>query len=151
MKLAEHCHIRWMIRRDDAEVIEINRHSGLAQLTEDTLVEFLRHRDAIGIVMTLREEIVGFCLYRLRKEAILIDRLAVAPSERRCGIGAAMLDRLIGKLHEQRRKSLSIYCDLSNLGGLEFLRRIGFRATAMEGDTVEMVYSIDPDLTTWRQ
>ena len=150
MKIAEDIDLRWMIRRDDDEIIKINQQSGLPTMTADSLLKWARKSNSIGMVADTSRRVVGFILYELRRDSIHIERMAVAPSDRRCGIGAAMIDRLIGKLHNQRRKSLTINCDLSNLEGLEFLRRNGFIATSMRGDVVEMTYSIDPDLTVWK-
>jgi GNAT superfamily N-acetyltransferase len=151
MKIAENVAIRFMDTIADAtQVVRINQQSALPLMSENALIEYGRKRNSNGSVVVGRTGVVGFVLYEFLKDSILIERMAVAPSERRCGIGAAIIDRMISKLANQRRKSLVTRCPLYNLGGLEFLRRNGFIATSMQGDLVEMVYSIDPDLTAWK-
>ena len=129
MKIAEDIDLRWMIRRDDDEIIQINTQSGLPTMTADSLLKWAKKSNSIGMVAAVNWRVVGFILYELHRDLLTIERVAVAPSDRRCGIGAALIDRLISKLHNQRRKSLTINCDLGNLGGLQFLRRNGFIAT----------------------
>lgn len=150
MKIAEDTDIRWMIGSDSTEIIRINQQSPLLALSEPELTEWRRKRNSIGIVSLDRHRITGFMLYELNRERIHIERMAVATQDRRCGIGSALVDRIVSKLHNQRRKMISIRCSLDNIPGLRFLRRNGFIATSMQGDSVELVYSIDPDLTVWK-
>src|SRR5436190_14788336 len=99
-------HIRWMIRRDMAEVLEIERGAFEFPWTEEEFIRCLRQRDCIGMVAELNEQVVGFMIYELHRTRIHILSFAVHSEHRRCRVGSAMIEKLVSKLAYQRRNRI---------------------------------------------
>ena len=78
-------HIRWMIRRDMPEVLEIERASFEFPWFEEDFIRCLRQRNCIGMVAEHAERVVGFMIYELHKTRLHILNFAVAPDVRRRG------------------------------------------------------------------
>src|ERR1044072_5757669 len=96
-------HIRWMIRRDMAEVLEIERSAFEFPWFEEEFIRCLRQRNCIGIVAEHSERVVGFMIYELPKTRLNILNSAVASDLGRRCVGRQMIDKLGGKLSSQRR------------------------------------------------
>lgn len=124
-------HIRWMIRRDMCEVMEIERQAFEFPWFEEEFVRCLRQRNCIGMVAEARERIVGFMIYELHKTRLHILNFAVADGERRRGVGRQLMEKLIGKLSAQRRTRISLEVRESNLAAQVFFRAVGFKATSV--------------------
>jgi [ribosomal protein S18]-alanine N-acetyltransferase len=122
-------HIRWMIRRDMSEVLDIERMSFEFPWFEDDFVRCLRQRNCIGMVAEQGDRVVGFMIYELHKTRLHILNFAVAPQYRRRGIGSQMVHKLVGKLSSQRRTDISLEVRETNLEAQLFFRETGFRAT----------------------
>ncbi len=79
-------HIRWMIRRDMPEVLDIERQSFEFPWSEDDFVRCLRQRNCIGMVAEHGDRVVGFMIYELHKTRLHIlefRRGAAVPPPRR--------------------------------------------------------------------
>lgn len=124
-------HIRWMIRRDMPEVLEIERGSFEFPWFEEEFIRCLRQRNCIGMVAEHGERVVGFMIYELHKSRLHILNFAVASDLRRRGIGAQMIEKLVGKLSSQRRTRISLEVRETNLAAQVFFRANGFRATSV--------------------
>ena len=96
-------HIRWMIRRDMPEVLDIERASFEFPWFEEDFIRCLRQRNCIGMVAEHGERVVGFMIYELHKTRLHILNFAVAADLRRRGVGRQMVEKLVGKLSSQRR------------------------------------------------
>jgi len=129
MKLTPH--IRWLIRRDLPEVLDIERASFASPWTEEDFLYYLRKRNVIGLVAEHAEQVVGFMLYELHKPRLNLLKFAVHPDYRRQGIGEAMLTKLFGKLNGERRTRLTLLVGESNLDAQLFFRDMGLRATGI--------------------
>ena len=68
-------HIRWMIRRDMAEVLEIEREGFEFPWCEDDFIRCLRQRNCIGMVAEHDERVVGFMIYELHKTRLHVLEL----------------------------------------------------------------------------
>lgn len=124
--------IRWMIRRDLAEVCAIEAEAFEHPWTEAEFVRVLQTRNTIGMVAEDRDEkILGHFVYELRAREIEILTLAVAENQRRRGIGRAMLAKMIGKLSPGGRTRVSCLVRESNLAAQLFLQAGGMRASAV--------------------
>src|SRR5438128_2496292 len=88
-------HIRWMIRRDMPEVLQAEQQSFDYSWTEEDFLRCLRQRNCIGMVAEHDEKVVGFMIYELHKTRLHILNFAVAPPQRRLGIGRQMVGKLI--------------------------------------------------------
>jgi ribosomal-protein-alanine N-acetyltransferase len=121
-------HIRWMIRRDMPEVLQIEQRSFDYAWTEEDFLRALRQRNCIGMVAEQGEKIVGFMVYELHKTKLHILNFAVHPEYRRSSIGGEMVAKLIGKLSNHRRTRITLELRESNLPGQLFFRSQGFLA-----------------------
>lgn len=124
-------HIRWMIRRDMNEVLEIERESFEFPWFEEDFIRCLRQRNCIGMVAEHGERVVGFMIYELHKTRLHILNFAVAQSARHKGIGRQMAEKLVSKLSSQRRTRISLEVRETNLAAQLFFKNVGFRATSV--------------------
>ena len=136
--------IRWMIRRDMDEVLEIEKGSFQFPWTEDEFLCCLRQRNCIGTVAEFDHRVVGFMIYELHKSMLRIVNFAVTPTERRNGIGNAMVQRLLDKLSQQRRREIVLEIRETNVPGQLFFAKNGFQAITVlrrhYNDTAEDAY-----------
>lgn len=137
-------HIRWMIRRDMPEVLNIEQGSFEFPWSEEDFIRCLRQRNCIGMVAEHDNMVVGFMIYELHKNQLHILNFAVRPDYRRRSVGRRMGDKLIGKLSQQRRSRIVLEVRETNLAAQVFFRRLGFRATCVlrdfYDDTTEDAY-----------
>ena len=124
-------HIRWMIRRDMPEVLEVERKSFEFPWFEEDFIRCLRQRNCIGMVAEHGERVVGFMIYELHKTRLHILNFAVAETVRRRGVGTQMANKLISKLSGQRRTRISLEVRETNLTAQMFFKALDFRATSV--------------------
>jgi ribosomal-protein-alanine N-acetyltransferase len=138
------CHIRWMIRRDMAEVLEVEQESFEFPWSEDDFIRCLRQRNCIGMVAEHEDRVIGFMIYELHKSRLHVLNFAVAKAFRRRGVGRQMLAKLVGKLSYQRRTRVLLEVRETNLPAQLFFRSEGFRAVSVlrdfYDDTTEDAY-----------
>lgn len=127
-------HIRWMIRRDMGEVLQIEKGSFEFPWFEEDFVRCLRQRNCIGMVAEHGERVVGFMIYELHKTRLHVLNFAVAPEYRRMEVGEQMIEKLVSKLSSQRRTRISLEVRETNLNAQLFFKEHGFRATAVLRD-----------------
>lgn len=144
-------HIRWMIRRDRTEVLEIENESFPSPWDEDTFISCLRRRNCVGMVAEHDDTVIGYMVYELHRTYIHILNFAVSPWVRRHGVGRQMVDKLKSKLSRNRnlRQSLELLVADSSLDAHLFFRAMGFRAVQVHReywddgqDAYEMVYRL---------
>jgi ribosomal-protein-alanine N-acetyltransferase len=124
-------HIRWMIRRDMPEVLQIERESFEFPWVEDDFIRCLRQRNCIGMVAEHEGRIVGFMIYELHRTRIHVLNFAVGAIYRRLGVGGQMVSKLVGKLSVQRRSRIMLEVRETNLSAQVFFREAGFRAISI--------------------
>lgn len=144
-------HIRWMVRRDMAEVCGIAAATPDAW-SEDDFLRCLRESNRICFVIEVGQvehpRVGGYMLIELHPERIELLNLAVAPDMRGQGLGRQLIRHAQGKLAEHRRWRLTTRVRERNTAALLFLRSQGFRATGLlrghyEGeDAVLMQYCL---------
>ena len=134
-------HIRWMIRRDMPEVLEIERDSFEFPWFEEDFIRCLRQRNCIGMVAEHGERVVGFMIYELHPTRLHVLNFAVAAEGRRRDVGTQMIQKLISKLSSQRRTKISLEVRETNLAAQLFFRGNGFRAT----DVLRDYYDDSPE------
>jgi ribosomal-protein-alanine N-acetyltransferase len=136
--------IRWLIRRDMPEVLQIEQASFQSPWNDEDFLCCLRQRNCIGMVAEYEQRIVGYMIYELHKTRLHILNFAVAPEFRRAGIGGQMVLRLIDKLSQQRRNEILLEVRERNLDAQLFFREQGFRAISVlrchYDDTAEDAY-----------
>lgn len=124
-------HIRWMIRRDFAEVLHIERESFEFPWKEDDFLRCLRQRNCIGMVALDGAKVVGFMIYELHKSRLHILNFAVHPECRRLSVGQQMAQKLKDKLCLQRRTRMLLEVRETNVDAQLFFRAVGFRAVSV--------------------
>lgn len=143
-------HVRWMVRRDMPDVLDIESASYDFPMCEEEVLEALRRRNCIGMVAEREDRILGFMIYELRRECIRIIDLAVHTESRRLRVGEQMVNKLKTKLTPERRTRLELVARETNIDGLLFLKNQGFRATKVlrgefddgREDGYEIVYDL---------
>jgi [ribosomal protein S18]-alanine N-acetyltransferase len=144
--------IRWMIRRDMSEVLDIERQSFEFAWSEEDFLCCLRQRNCIGMVAERQERIVGFMIYELLKSQLHVLNFAVAPWARRQSVGAQMVEKLVNKLSQQRRQEICLEVRERNLPAQLFFRSQGLQAHGVlrnhyedtEEDAYVMRYQLYP-------
>ena len=140
-------HVRWMIRRDMAEVLTIEREAFEFPWSDDDFTRCLRQRNCIGMVAELADSVVAFMIYELHRARMHVINFAVTRSHRRLGIGTHMVDKLCGKLTPDRRSRILLEVRETNLPAQLFFRSVGFRATSVlkdfYQDTTEDAYLME--------
>jgi len=121
--------IRWMIRRDMQEVVDIESKSSEYPWPEDQFISALRARNCIGMVAEVDTTIAGYMVYELLDKTIRLTNFAVHPTYTRHGIGTRMIAKLVNKLSTQRRTNVSLAVRETNLNAQLFFRACGFKAT----------------------
>ncbi len=124
-------HIRWMIRRDMAEVLQIERENFEFAWVDEDFVRCLRQRNCIGMVAEYEDRVVGFMIYELHKSRIHVLNFAVAAVYQRHGVGSQMVAKLIAKLSPARRSRVVLEVRETNLPAQLFFRENGFRAISV--------------------
>jgi ribosomal-protein-alanine N-acetyltransferase len=124
-------HIRWMIRRDMVEVLQIERENFEFAWEDEDFIRCLRQRNCIGMVAEYDNHVAGFMIYELHRTRIHVLNFAVAPEFQRQGVGSQMIAKLIAKLSPQRRSRVLLEVRETNLAAQLFFRENGFRAISV--------------------
>lgn len=129
-------YIRWMIRRDMPQVLQIEGESFMEPWSEDDFIRCLRQRNCIGMVATDPESqnVIGHMVYELHKSRLHLLNIAVGMGHRRRGVGRAMIEKLIGKLNSNRRSRIVLECADWNLPAHKFFRSCGMLAVGVVRD-----------------
>ncbi len=124
--------VRWLIRRDMPEILGFDKFAHLQEdlWGEEEWAGNLRERNCIGMVVTNRiGAVVGAMLYELHKDHLVLLRFVVHPAHRREAYGSSLMDRLLSKLSQGRRRRIEFLVAEEYLGMQLFLQAHGFLAT----------------------
>ena len=127
-------HVRWMIRRDMREVLDIEREAFEFPWSDEDFTRCLRQRNCIGMVAESGDSVIAFMIYELHRSRLHVLNFAVARSHRRLGVGTRMMEKLIGKLTPERRSRIVLEVRETNLPAQLFFRSLGFRAISVLKD-----------------
>jgi len=94
-----------------------------AFLRDDAIVCFIAR--PVGVP----DKIMGFILVRQVADEAEILTFAVAPTNRRQGVGHALLDATLRHIHHQRVQKLFLEVEEKNHAALSLYRRFGFEET----------------------
>jgi [ribosomal protein S18]-alanine N-acetyltransferase len=121
--------IRWVYRRDMAEMLAIEHEASGFPWTEEEFMRYLRQPSCIGIVAERASRIVGFMIRRLLPSHLELAKLAVASDARRQGVGAQMVTAAIDKFLYDKPGGVQVELRETNLAAQLFFRDCGFWAT----------------------
>lgn len=131
-------HIRWMIRRDMPQVMEIGNELGW---TEDDFMRQLRQRNCIGMVAERFESLLGYMLYELHEGKIELVNIAVHPDHRRSRIGSQMITKAKRRLITHNRSKLFASVSDANLSAHLLFKFNGFKPLpVVDRDVYRFVY-----------
>jgi ribosomal-protein-alanine N-acetyltransferase len=129
-------YIRWAIRKDVRQIMDIERRSFEYAWDEADLNHYLQTRNTICMVITPandNEIVLGYMVYELKPTSLELLNLAVSPDFRRHGVGAAMVRKLVEKVAyvHGKRKRITVLVRDSNLAAQLLFRSLGFKALAV--------------------
>lgn len=123
-------HIRFAIRKDIPQLVEIEKHGPAPHWDEWEFVAEFKDRHTIARVIVDGNAdngpVVGFVVYRLERLAIVVVNLAVHEDYRRRGYGRQLLTAVIEKLSPTKRTAVLIRVHEKNIAAQRFLRKCGF-------------------------
>ncbi len=144
METTTQANVRYMNKPDMPHVLDIERESFEFAWTEEDFLSTLRTNNCLGWVCDDGYRIRGFMVYEILCGELHVLNFAVAPWARRRGFGSQMVEKLVGKLTQQRRARIVLEVSETNLDAQCFFRAMGFEATeVIRGhyeDTVEDAY-----------
>jgi ribosomal-protein-alanine N-acetyltransferase len=120
--------LRWAVSSDLSNIYAIDIRSFAKPWSIDKLARFNRSLRHISMVAEQGSRVLGFMLYKVHDNRVVIIRLAVHPDYRRRGLGRWMLDRLHCRRYTQRRERLTCAVPDDNLPAHLWLRSCGFQA-----------------------
>lgn len=131
--------VRWMLRRDEAAVLAIERASFEFPWAAADFREQLSQRTRIGMVAVPQNDPiagrpVGYVVTAVGRGGVEVLTLAVSRSCRRRGVGRRLVERIIGACGRVTPLGLlpvRAKVRERNLGAQLFLRALGFRAVAV--------------------
>lgn len=122
---------RWIVRRDIARVMEIEKACYDEPWAEEQFEKVLNESGCIGVVAEVVGVPVGFIFYTLRKKSVELRNIAVLPQFRRLAIGSSMIRNLLAKLDIGPRRRVFVHVRETNDPAIYFFRSLGFLATGV--------------------
>jgi ribosomal-protein-alanine N-acetyltransferase len=130
-------YIRWGINRDMPRILEIENEVFEYPWSEEDYRTYLKQRNVISMVIEVDDLVVGFMVYELHKTHLNIPNFAITESYQRQGLGTKMIDKLKGKLDNNRRNHLIMEVRDSNIAAHLFLKNNDFKAVKIVRDAYE--------------
>lgn len=124
------------------EVLAIDRSHVWERWSEDQYLAILRKRNCVGMVaLDSRDCVRGAMVYTLDKTALKLHKICVHADHLRDGYGAGLIQKLIGKLSQQKRRSLYVDVPYNNLPAQLFFQSQGFIAAPL-ADVICFEYTL---------
>ena len=94
--------LRWMVSEDLDAVLRIEEDALRPQWACEDFGECFQSLDTIAKVAEVREQIIGYLIYRLdqNERMVIIENIAVAPHCQRRGVGRSLIRSLDAKLNQ---------------------------------------------------
>lgn len=127
-------HVRWMIKRDMPEVMDIEAASFEFPWSEDDYIRCLRQRNCIGMVAEHNDKVIGVMIYELHPTRLHVLNFVVAEEYRRRSVGQQMMNRIISRLTMDRRTRVLLEVRESNVPAQFFFKSQKFRAVSVLRD-----------------
>ncbi|MDR1989311.1 MAG: ribosomal protein S18-alanine N-acetyltransferase [Acidobacteriaceae bacterium] len=120
--------IRALVTADEIqEVIAVDRECFTNPWTEEMYRAELAHPERSRFLLaSVDGHVVGACSYWRIVDERHINNLAVRPSFRRAGIGAALLDRVLSTARDERASAVLLEVRRSNDAARRLYERAGF-------------------------
>lgn len=126
--------IRPMRVMDIPSVADIARQSFKDAWDEKQFRQELKAGQTTGVVVTAMNRVVGFILYDVNPDGVLIGNVAVHPHERRRQCGSRLVQYAVQVARENQIECVTSILSDTNMPAHLFLRYNGFTATAVFRD-----------------
>lgn len=123
-------HTRWMIRRDMPEVLQTELLHSVNSWSEQDFVSTLRKRNCIGMVAEAGERVVGYMVYELHQEKIVL--LKMSALDNNPNVLDSLITKLLGKLASHRRTAVEMTVHELDNPLIQALARNRFGARGVE-------------------
>jgi Acetyltransferases len=132
--------VRWMIRFDLEEVLEIERMSYEEPWRASDFLELLRRGHTVGYVAEANGKVLGYMMHEVNRHSLMLLNLTVHPYYRRLGIGKQMIRHARRKLSRWKRWRIDCIVRETSLDTLRFLRACEFRSQGVLPNYFEQPY-----------
>lgn len=135
-------HVRWATPRDMPALLKIEKSVFSDPWSEHDFLTGMRRRNVITMVANAGSDFepLGYVMYEVRRDSVVILNFAVAPGHKRKGIGRALAAKLRYKVIAHRRDRAELVVHEENAAMHAFLAAVGYRATG-----VSWGHYCDPD------
>ncbi len=110
----------------------MERIESTIEFVGDELKDLLNLKGMQGRVVTSERNVIGYYLFQLKRDEVVLHRLAIHPSHRRHKIGSTILSNLIRDHVQGRRDRMICRVPDTAMDVHLFLKASRFRATAVE-------------------
>ena len=114
-------------------------------------------QDGAGVQQVLaivkhEQQVAGFMIYELHKSRLHVLNFAVHEDHRRRGVGTQMLEKLVGKLTDDRRTRILLEVRERNLDAQLFFKAANFRAISDEKGRIMVLMTHNTDIAdSWER
>jgi len=129
--------LRFCNRRDIPAMVRIERDCFDSPMEECEFTAYFRHGNTVGLVMDLRDEVIGFMFYGLFRRRIDLLNMVIAPDYQGQGFGTIMINRLKRNLAYGRKEKITTLVDDANVEAHLFFQACGFRAIYVEREVYD--------------
>ncbi len=127
----------WVTPTDDHQILQIEKQLFADPLTPEDLKDMYGNPECIGRVYEIQKEysaqvdwsiIVGYIIFQSINNSYYLCRIGVHPDFHRQGIGRKILQDLLRRAKQRKRKRLYAFITESDLQSLYFLKGCGWKA-----------------------
>ena len=125
----------------DATITDINKIMEIESLTfkapwpkDDVIREITDNKLAVFMVLTINEEVVGFCDYWNTFESGTICQIAIHPKYQRQSLGSKLLEEIFKDAFAKKTKTLTLEVRETNTKAICFYKKHGFRIETIKRD-----------------
>lgn len=127
----------WVVPTDDNQILCIEKQLFADPLTQDNLKEMYSNPECIGRVYEVQKEysaqvdwkiIVGYVIFHSFNNSYYLCRIGVHPDFQHQGIGRKILQDLLRRAKQRKRKRLYAFVTESDMQTLYFLKACGWKA-----------------------
>lgn len=120
-------HIRWYIRRDLDDYINIEKECFKYPWLVNDFLRVFDNRKVSAFTAEYREKVIGYLVFEIRKKYLSIINLAIHPDFQRQGVATELIKNLKTRLSEGRTKMKAEVADY-NLDAHLFFKSQEFKA-----------------------
>lgn len=125
--------VRDMVITDIEKVMEIENLCFKAPWPKkDVLIELNDNKLAVLMVITINNEVVGFCDYWNTFDSGTICQIAIHPNYQHQHLGSKLLEEIIKDAHAKKTRVLTLEARASNTNAISFYKKHGFKISLVK-------------------